>query len=70
MIAALFTTSQRLSPFITFLLLCFCESLFQSHHRSLLDVFQFFGKFLQTLFALPLLRVRPPFIGGVLVTKL
>ena len=59
--ATSFTISQRLSPVAISFLLCFCKSLLQSHHRSLLDVFQFFGEFLQTSFALPLLRC-PPFI--------
>ena len=68
--AASFTISQRLSSVAISFLMCFCESLLQSHHRSLLDVFRFFGEFLQTLFALPLRRVRPPFIGGPLVTRL
>ena len=66
----LFTISQRLSPVAISFLPCFCESLIQSHHQSLLNVFQFFSNFLQSLFTLPLLRVCPPFIGGALVTKL
>ena len=68
--AASFTISQKLLSVAISFLLCFYESLLQSHHQSLLDIFQFFGEFLQTSFALPLLRVHPPFIGGALVTKL
>ena len=61
---------KKLSSVAISFLLCFCESLLQSHHQSLLDVFQFFNEFLQTSFALTLLRVHPPFISGALETKL
>ena len=61
--AAFFTISQRLSLVAISFLLCFYESLLQSHHQSLLDVFQFFNKFLQTLFALPLMRVHHSSVG-------